>query len=138
MKSKEVGIKKFIRNLKIYVNVNDSLAEVLNKHISNNLSVVFIVDEDDSTLIGTIDGNQLDEIKTFNKATLNAVKVKDYIGHYDIPIVVYPNMSNVEALEIMEQFQIEYLPVLNSPWNKRLAGFVWHEEISWSNDILLG
>lgn len=39
-------------------------------------------------------------------------------------IVAYPQNDVREIAKIMTDIRIEYLPVLFSPWNKKLVGFI--------------
>lgn len=39
-------------------------------------------------------------------------------------VVAYPQNNVREIAKIMTDIRIEYLPVLFSPWNKKLVGFI--------------
>lgn len=39
-------------------------------------------------------------------------------------IVAYPQNNVIELAKIMKDIRIECLPVLLSPWNKKLVGFI--------------
>jgi len=45
-------------------------------------------------------------------------------------IVAYPQNDVREIAKIMNDIRIEYLPVLFSPWNRKLVGFIELNKIS--------
>lgn len=45
-------------------------------------------------------------------------------------IVAYPQNDVREIAKIMNDIRVDYLPVLFSPWNKKLVGFIELNKIS--------
>ena len=44
-------------------------------------------------------------------------------------VVAYPQNDIREIAKIMDDIRIDYLPVLFSPWNKKLVGFIEFNKI---------
>lgn len=44
-------------------------------------------------------------------------------------IVAYPQNDVRKLAKIMNDIKIEYLPVLNSPWNRKIIGFIEFNKI---------
>lgn len=62
------------------------------------------------------------------------VRVSDYMSHKDsvndtlrcqfANIVAYPQNNVRDVAKIMKDVKVDCLPVLSSPWNKKLVGFI--------------
>ncbi len=53
---------------------------------------------------------------------------KNFLKSYS-SIVAYPQNDVRKLAKIMNDIKIEYLPVLNSPWNRKIIGFIEFNKI---------
>ncbi len=123
----------FMSALPIYVSQKCTLGDTLNKIEEYKLSQITITDSNFAT-IGIITKKQIarflfdKRLKRCNPM-LKTVEIKELFDETKIGVVAYPATSIFEILDVMEVLKQEYIPIVKSPWNKILLGFISYKEI---------
>lgn len=116
-------VKNFMYLQNMYVYEDDSLQDaerIMNKGKMNKIFVLNSFDE----ICGNITQNDIDFIKSKQTKPLATIKAKELVLSDKKPINVYPQNNIAEVLNTMKQLNLEYLPVCESPNNKKLIGFI--------------
>lgn len=116
----------------VYVNETDTLLdamEAMENFKVNNISVI----DKNSTIIGFITKKKIKDVFKLNHykniSLLKNFKVKDIISRDKMPIFFYPKMKVNDAFSFMKCFNNTCIPVVNEPWEKKMVGVVWLEDI---------
>jgi len=131
MSSNNNLVYDYMRLSKIFIKENDSIFSAFELFKKHNLKRILVIKEDFSVL-GCI---SQDELKKYFKQDVNdqdilkKTKINELNIQYDSPVFIYPKMGITDAYSIMKYFNVKYLPVLDVPWEKRIIGFLWVEDI---------
>ncbi len=128
-------VKEYTREDSVFVCENDTIYDIFEKMKLFNVEDIPITNKE-SYLLGYINKTKLkrilkDRLKQ-NLSIIRNTQIKDLAYQYDYPIVLYPGMSLDEAYETMKCFKNKCLPVVEVPWKKKLIGFLWLEDISYT------
>jgi len=103
--------------------------DIMKKFKTDNISII----RNDFSIVGYIDKAKIKEILkvNFNNniCLLKKTKIKDLNIKYDFPIVLYPGMTIIDAYNTMRCFNIRCIPVVDVPWEKKIIGFLWFNDI---------
>lgn len=124
-------VKDYMRLSPVFVFENDTLfnaLEIMKKYEIEDISII----KKDYSIIGCIDKYEI--LKTLNKKcnNVNALKNNKIIDEklkLEHPIVLYPSMSIFDAYILMKCFENKYLPIVDVPWEKKIVGFLWINDI---------
>ena len=116
-------VKNFMYLQNMFVYEDDSLQITEKAMKTNNISKIFVLNSLDE-ICGNITQNDIDFIKSKQTKPLAAIKAKEAVLSAKKPINVYPQNNIAEVLNTMKQLNLEYLPVCESPNNKKLIGFI--------------
>lgn len=132
MKVNAVMVQDYMRISPVFVYENDTLASVMDVMKRFKLDSIPVIKEDFS-IIGSIDKSIIKEIlkKVFNNniGMLQNTKIVSIIKKYDCPIVLYPRTTIENAFYTMKYFNIKCIPIVDVPWEKRIIGFLWFDDI---------
>jgi len=119
--------------LPFYVPKNYSLADAIDKIEQYKLSQVIVTDSNFVT-VGTITKKQiakfllLKQLKRYDYKT-HEIKIGELFDASKPCIVAYPATEISEIKEVMEALRLNHIPIVKSPWNKVLIGFISLENI---------
>jgi len=125
-------VKDYMRLSPIFVFENDTLFNALEIMKNYGIESISIIKEDYS-IIGCIDKYEilriLNEKFNNNINILKNTKILDQNLKFEYPIVLYPGMSISDAYTLMKCFENTYLPIVDVPWEKKIIGFLWLNDI---------
>ncbi|MFH0702651.1 MAG: CBS domain-containing protein [bacterium] len=125
-------IKNYMKLLPAFVYENSTLFNVLETMKKLQVGFVSIIKEDFS-IIGYIDKKKVREIiknDFFNDVDLlKNTKIKDISTKFNFPIVLYPRMTIMDGYSTMKYIGVKCLPVVDLPWEKKIIGFLWLDDI---------
>jgi predicted transcriptional regulator len=116
----------------VFIYENDTLFSAINAMDRFSIDKISIIKEDFS-IVGYIDSKKAKEIvdrKFQGDIGLTKVKIKDVMIRNNFPIVLYPKMKITNAYSAMKCLNIKCLPVVDAPWDKKIVGFLWLDDIS--------
>jgi|GEM_PF-2261893 len=124
--------KDYVRLSPVFVFENDTLfnaLEIMKNYEIKNISIV----KDDFSISGCINKHEILRILNtkFNSCinALKTIKIFDQDLKYENPIVLYPGTSIFDAYVLMKYFENKYLPIVDVPWEKKIIGFLWLNDI---------
>jgi hypothetical protein len=127
-------VADFLKNSYIYAYESDDLFEVINCMKKFNIDKISVVDEN----LALIRQLKKQSIKTYLRTNfflfgniihaLKNIKVKDIIVDYSMPLVFYPETCAEHAFSVMKYMNNEYAPVVETPLDKKLIGFIWLQD----------
>ncbi len=127
-------VKEYTRQSRVSVQESDTIYDIFEKMKIFNVEDIPITNKE-SCLLGYINKSKLKKIlKERLKQNLSIIrntKIKNLDYQYDYPIALYPGMNLEEAYETMKCFKNKCLPVVELPWNKKITGFLWIEDINY-------
>jgi len=116
----------------VYVQENDTLYSAIEAMKSFKVDTISVIKEDFS-IIGCITKKKIKNILKLhfskNINLLENMKVKDIIGKDKIPVIIYPNTDIEDAFSIMKCLNNTCIPVVNEPWEKKLVGVLWLDDV---------
>jgi CBS domain-containing protein len=124
-------VSDFMRISPLYVYENDNLLKVLEFMKKFNVDEISVVDEEDSLLSHLSKKNIEDFLKKnspFWGSIINSLKnkkVSDVMKRNSLPIIFYPTTNAEVAFSLMEYTKNKYVPVVETPWGKKIVGFLW-------------
>lgn len=127
-----IQIRDLMRLSSNFVNENNTLFEALELIKKTGLNSILVVKEDFS-ILGNIDKDSILKIVkqelNNNIAEIKKIKLSELKIEYSLPVVLYPKMEVNETFSIMSHFSKKFLPVVNSPWDKKIIGFIHLKEL---------
>ena len=123
----------FMSALPIYISQKCTLSSALNKIEEYKLSQITITDSNFAT-IGIITKKQIARFLFDNRLkrcnpVLETIEIKELFDETKVGVVAYPTTNIFEILDVMEVLKQEYIPIVKSPWNKVLLGFISYKRI---------
>lgn len=119
----------------LYVYENDDLLKVLERMKTFNVDTISVINEDFSLL------SQLTEkrLKRYLKSnffifgnildSLKQIKVRDIMKKSTQPLTFYPGTNAEDAIYLMKHMNSKCAPVVETPWEKRVVGFLCLNDI---------
>jgi predicted transcriptional regulator len=124
--------KDYMRLSPIFVFKNDTLfnaLEIMKNYGIENISII----REDYSIVGCIAKDEILKILStkFNNNIniLKSTRIMDQDLKFEYPIVLYPTMSIFDAYTLMKCFENKYLPIVDVPWEKKIIGFLWLDDI---------
>lgn len=126
-------VKDFVSILPMYVNLDDTLDIVLKKMLYYRVLRLTVCDED-FNIIGIITKDEISNFlvnkeKEIDLSTLKKYSAKTVLNKDKGCAIAFFGSSLKDIVKAMRILNIEYMPVVKSPWNKRLKGFLELREI---------
>lgn len=132
MSVKGVFVSYYMSLSPVYVQENDNLLrtiEAMNKFNVDSISVI----KEDFSIIGCVTKKAIKNTFKLNfRKNINMlenIKVKDIIYNEKFPVIIYPNTDIEDAFSIMKCLNNSYIPVANEPWEKKMVGVLWLDDI---------
>lgn len=124
-------VSYYMRLSPLIIDEDDTLLKamrLMRKYSVNTLSIV----KNDNSLIGYIDKDKVRHaikahIKTPSK--IRNIKVRDIFKKYRYPVIIYPGMELINAYAVMKCLNLKFMPVVDTPWEKKVVGFLWLDDI---------
>ena len=118
-------VKNFMSKPFAFVTLNDSLNTALDRMNKLKTKKLTVIDEN-NLIWAFISKAELCSFLEKEKHTkkINTPKVYQLLKTKHYFINAYPQNDIYEALNIMEKFDLNYLPVCKSIWEKELVGFI--------------
>ncbi|OGI23311.1 MAG: hypothetical protein A2255_09620 [Candidatus Melainabacteria bacterium RIFOXYA2_FULL_32_9] len=133
MNSDDTLVYNYMRLSPIFIYEDDNLFNAIKAMERFSVDKISIIKKDFS-IIGNIDYEKIKEIlKTKFQDNIDLtknIKTKDILIKSNFPIVLYPKMKISSAYSAMKCLKIKCLPVVNAPWEKKIMGFLWLDDIS--------
>lgn len=133
MNRSTILVKDHLQLSQIFVFEDESLFKALEIMKSKEIDTISIAKRNLS-IVGCISKSKILNILTskFNNNidTLKKTPITDLDLKLDFPLTLYPNMSINDAYFLMKCFNNKYLPIIDVPWEKKIVGFLWFNEIS--------
>ncbi len=126
-------VKDFVSILPMYVNLDDTLDIVLEKMLYYRVLKLTVCDKD-FNIAGNIAKSEISSflINKEQEIDLNTLKkycASDVLNKEKKCAIAFFGSSLSDIVTAMRVLNIEYIPVVKSPWNKRLKGFLELREI---------
>lgn len=132
MRTEISHVRDHLRLSSIFVNESETLfnaLEALKKHKVESVTVV----KDDFSIVGLIDKKAIIEIIVSNPQNsigiLKRLSVNTALKKSESPVVLYPRMTVKDAYTTMKYLCVKCLPVVDVPWEKKIIGFLWLDDI---------
>ncbi len=105
-----------------------TVVEYMNKH---NVDAISVVNKDFS-LLSQVTKKQIKKYLNTNFFifgslinSLKNIKVRNIIKRNELPLTFYPTTRADDALCLMKHLNNKYAPVVETPWEKKVVGFIW-------------
>lgn len=114
--------------LPFYASKDCSLAGCISKMEQYKLSQIIVTDAN-FTITGTITKKQiakfllLKQLKRYDAQTYK-IGIEELLDTSKICVVAYPTTHISDIKDVMEALRLEYIPIVKTPWNKVLVGFI--------------
>lgn len=133
MNSDNTLVYNYMRLSPVFIYEDDTLFNAIKAMEKFSIDRISIIKKDFS-IIGNIDNTRIKEIlKTKFQNDISLVKdekIKDIVTKSNFPVVLYPKMKISSAYSAMKCLKIKCLPVVSAPWEKKIIGFLWLDDIS--------
>ncbi len=132
MSEKNFFVSYYMSLSPVYVQESDNLLRAIEAMKKFNVDTISVIKED-FAIVGYITKKAIK--KNFklnfrkNINLLENIKVKDIICKDKYPVIIYPNTDIEDALSIMKCLNNSYIPVANEPWEKKMVGVLWLDDI---------
>ncbi len=120
-----------MKHAPLYVYENDDLFKVMEYMKKFKVDTISIINEDFSLLSYLTKKHIKDYLKAnffiFGNImdSLKSIKVKDIMKKNTMPLTFYPTTRAEDALHLMKYFNNKCAPVVKTPWEKKVIGFLW-------------
>ena len=132
MREKNFFVSYYMSRSPVYVQETDTLYSAIKAMKKFKVDAISVVNED-FAIIGCITKKKIKNILKLNLSKninlFENIIVKDIIGKDKFPVIVYPNMEIEDAFSIMKYLNNTCIPVVNEPWEKKMVGVLWLEDI---------
>lgn len=132
MSEKGFFVSDYISRMPVYVHENDTLYRAIESMRRFKVDAIPVIKEDFS-IVGGLTKKTIKNILKFNISKnitlLENIKVKDVAGKDKFPIIVYPNTDIEDAFSIMKCLKNTCIPVVNEPWEKKMVGVLWLDDV---------
>ena len=132
MREKNFFVSYYMSRSPVYVQETDTLYSAIKAMKKFKVDAISVVNSD-FAIIGCITKKKIKNILKLNLSKninlFENIMVKDIIGKDKFPVIVYPNMEIEDAFSIMKYLNNTCIPVVNEPWEKKMVGVLWLEEI---------
>ena len=132
MSEKNFFVSYYMRHSPVYVQETDTLFKAMQAMKQFEIDTISVI-KDDFSIIGCVTKKKIKDILKpgFRKNIylLKNLKVKDVICKNKYPIIFYPNMGIEDAFSIMKCLNNTCIPVVNEPWEKKMVGVLWLDDI---------
>jgi len=132
MNEKNFFVSRYMSCAPVYAQENDTLyktIESMKKFKVDTLSVI----KEDFAIVGCITKQKIKNILKLNFSKninlLENIKVKDIVSKDKFPVIIYPYMDIEDAFSIMKCLNNTYIPVVNEPWEKKMVGVLWLDDV---------
>lgn len=126
-------VYNYMRLSSVFIYEDDTLYNAVKAMEKFSVDKISIIKKDFS-ISGSIDSRRIDIIlKTKFDNDIEQtkdVKIKDIALKNSYPIVLYPQMKVTSAYSAMRCLDIKCLPVVDAPWEKKIIGFLWLDDIT--------
>ena len=124
------AVKDYMSLAPVFVYENNNLLNAIEIMRNFGAQCLPIIKEDFS-IVGILDRKRIlrslsTEISLIN---LKQKKVKEIPENYTTPVVLYQKTTIQEAYSIMKCLGVNGLPVVDLPWEKKMIGYLWLDEI---------
>ncbi len=126
MNGKNALVRDAMTSSQVFVYEKSSLFTTLETMKNFRVESIPIIKEDLS-VVGFVSKSKI--IRIFNSNISKDARIIDLIEKYNSPIVLYPRMTIMDAYSTMKYFNINGLPVVDLPWEKKMIGFLWLDDI---------
>ncbi len=121
-------VKNYISNSNVFVSIADTIEKVLKKMDEFKVDRITVIDKNDF-VSAIISKEDIERATRFGIKNLLQKPVESILQLSKYSIIAYPQNNIDEAFSIMKNMKMKYLPVVKSPWEKKLIGFVSMEEL---------
>ena len=116
----------------VYVKETDTLLNAIEAMKNFKIDSIPVIN-DGFSVIGHLTKKKIRDIFKLNCCKsvrlLKDFKVSDIIGKDRLPIVFYPKMRIKEAYSFMKHFNNICIPIVNEPWEKKMLGVIWLDDV---------
>jgi|GEM_PF-1335412 len=116
-----------------YASKNCTLADVIKKIEKYKLSQIVITDSN-FAIVGIITKKQIAKflllkgLKRYDEQT-HEIRAKELLDVSKTCVTAYPTTQISEIKDIMEMLKLEHIPIVKTPWNRILVGFISYGEV---------
>lgn len=130
MISTQEPIKPFVKFSPVFIQEKATLDEVLELMRDSGIDKLTILKED-FTVVGLISKKEIFKFITSKRKTIDfkQAKIEDVVKSSKGTILIYPGTKVSDAYSLMKTIKMDFLPVVNTPWEKKLVGFLWIKDI---------
>jgi len=132
MDEKNFFVSYYMSRSPVYVQENDTLYKAIESMKKFKVDAISVIRED-FAIVGCITKQKIKSILKLNFSKninlLENIKVKDIISKDKFPVIVYPNMDIEDAFSIMKCLNNTCIPVVNEPWEKKMVGVLWLDDV---------
>lgn len=132
MNEKNFFVSYYMSRSPVYVQETDTVYRAIEAMKKFKVDAISVVKEDFS-IVGCLTKKKIKNMLKLNFSKninlLENIKVKDIISKDKFPVIVYPNMDIEDAFSIMKCLNNTCIPVVNEPWEKKMVGVLWLDDI---------
>ena len=119
--------------LPFYISEDCSLADCIHKMEKYKLSQIVITDSN-FLMIGVVSKKQIVKFLLLNRLKrhdiqTHKIKIETLLNTSKVCVNAYMTTSIAEIKNIMDALKLEYIPIVKTPWNKVLVGFLSYDRI---------
>ncbi len=132
MNGKNYFVSNYISRLPVYVHENDNLYRAIESMKKFKVDSIAVIKEDFS-IVGVLTKKKIKNVLKFNVSKniklLEDIRVMDIVSDDKFPVFVYPNTKLKTLFSIMKCLKNTCIPVVNEPWEKKLVGVLWLDDV---------
>lgn len=133
MNNDKTIVYNYMRLSPLFLYEEDTLFNAIKAMERFNINKISII-KNDFSIVGEIDNRKISKLIKLkfqnNIESTKEIKIKNILKDSDFPIVLYPKMKITNAYSAMKCLDIKCLPVVDAPWEKKIVGFLWLDDIS--------
>lgn len=132
-KKERKHIRFFMAESPLFVYKNESLQNTMLRMKKYDVSFLTVV-ENDSSIKGIISRKNV--FKKLNESEDNKNKsISEFLEKKDNLLLLYPMSTTFEAVIAMKTIKSKFIPVANNPWEKKLVGVLWLNDIQNTTEV---
>lgn len=124
-------VGELMKHSPLYVYENDDLFKAIEYMKKFNVDTISVINNDFS-LLGHLTKRDIKEYLNKNFflfgsiiTSLKNIKVRDITKKNNFPLTFYPTTRADDAFSFMKHFNSKCAPVVETPWEKKVIGFLW-------------
>jgi predicted transcriptional regulator len=131
MSKNKAFVSGFMSKSPVYVKETDLISTAMNEMQRFKIETISVVSNDFS-IVGCITQKQINNVLNLQSKLkqTESLKIKDIITKNKFPIILYPHLDITNAFSMMKCLNKICAPVAESPWEKKMIGVLWLNDVN--------